>query len=79
MKQETFEKAKELERQINHIDDLFLIVKTEKLSLNPPTRFTSFEICDKYNKIILYESELLALQQALKKEKERLKQEFADL
>ena len=79
MKQETFEKAKELKQQIYHICDVIEIIKTENLTLNPPIRNTSFHIGNSRNDIILNENELLVLKQAFEKEKERLEQEFAVL
>lgn len=79
MTQEKFSKAKELERQINHISELISFIHTHTYKLDPPTRLTQYILQDGHDKVIFEEGEIACIRKALKDEKSRLQQEFGRL
>ena len=77
---EKFEKAKELEAQIDHISKVIEFFEKYDYKLVPPTRMSNYNIYLSENSHInLNEGEVVYLRKALEDEKYRLQQEFTML
>lgn len=77
---ETFEKAKELEKRIEHISSLIDVIGDHAYTLDPPTRHTSVYLTGiEASTFELNEGEVVFIREALEKELSNLNREFGNL
>ena len=81
MTAETFKKAKIIEEQIQHLEELVEYLSIDEFKCSPPTRHTRYLIegYELGNAKIFHEGEIVVIRKAFEDEINRLRREFETL